>query len=56
MATLAKGQSERGFVKVLASGTRVTTVKEGVEGCSSGSKVEVFRSAASRDCSNRSQP
>jgi hypothetical protein len=56
MATLARGQSERGFVKVLASGRRVTTVKEGVEDCSSGSKVEAFGSAASRDCSSRSQP
>ena len=43
-ATLATGQRE--LVKGLVSGTRVTTVTEVVGGCSFGSMVEAFGSAA----------
>jgi hypothetical protein len=56
MATLARRQSERGFVTVLASGRRVTIVTGVVEGYSFGSMVEAFDSAVSRDCNSRSQP
>ena len=51
MARLAIWQSERGFVKAPGSGRRGA-----VEGYNSGSKVEAFGSAASRDCNSRSQP
>jgi hypothetical protein len=51
MVRLVIWQSERDFVKVPGSGRTGL-----VEGYSSGSKVEAFGSAASRDCNSRSQP
>jgi hypothetical protein len=44
------------FVKELASGTRVATAAVVVGDCSFGNMVEASGSAATEDCSNRSQP